>query len=157
MPILDGPPLPVQAAAPMAFVRPAAPASAAPLRRTIGVCHIVPNGPDHEPESAEFVIEPAHGAEVYFRVRERRDIRRPGKVKLSQAPKHGVLQDEGEGAYRYVPDAGYYGHDQAVMKVEMPGATLKMIYFFQSIQSASIGNTTVSDLCGKRELGWKIE
>jgi hypothetical protein len=126
------------------------------IDRTVGVCHIVPNGPYHDRDSAENLIEPAVAAFEYFRLYEHRTVSFQAKVTILQNPKHGILKDVGEGVYSYQPNFGYLGKDQATVSVEIGGFKVKVAYFFQAIDGVAIGNTTYKDLCGKKGYRWKI-
>ena len=126
------------------------------VERTMGVCHLVPNTDPLRQPSAENVVEPAGEAVAYFRLYEHRDVKGPAKITLLQGSKHGVLNNEGNGAYAYIPEPGYLGKDRVVALVEIGGFKVKQTYYFQAIPGAAIGNTTYDEYCGKNGYRWKI-
>lgn len=152
--ILDMPPVPPQSAPLMIAQASQAQQSAAAAGRTVGVCHIVGNATGSL--SPENLLEPALSAMTYFRLYEHRTEPQHAKVTVLQDPKHGLLKDEGNGIYSYLPSPGYLGKDKATVLVEIGGYKVKMVYFFQSITGSGSGNSTYETLCGKRGEFWRI-
>lgn len=100
--ILDMPPVPPQSAPLMIAQASQAQQSAAAAGRTVGVCHIVGNATGSL--SPENLLEPALSAMTYFRLYEHRTVNpQHAKVTVLQDPKHGLLKDEGNGIYSYLP------------------------------------------------------
>jgi hypothetical protein len=132
--------------------------------RAMGICHYVINTPDTKLDSQP-VISPWGAMSAYFRIFEHRSVNiyegNAGpldtvKVKILQAPKHGVLVDAGEGVpptFNYKPDEGYFGSDSVVMEGEINGLKVKLYYFLQSLNSNA---TKTEKQCGKENIYWKI-
>ena len=123
--------------------------------RAIGVCNPVPNMPDSSP-SAGNVIEPELEAKTYFRLYEtEQGYSASATISVLQNPKHGALLDEGDGAYSYLPEKGYYGKDKAIMQVDFNGLKVNVVYFFQVV-AGPLGNDGDARLCSKTGYNWKI-
>ena len=98
--------------------------------RVIAVCHLAQN-PANPPSTAVNVIEATMAVEDYLTKWEHKKIKGIVTSRILQQPSHGLLRDEGGGAYSYVPELGYLGKDQGTLLVEMSGLKVKVIYFFQ--------------------------
>lgn len=123
----------------------------------VGLCFIVPNGAGHNPQSAENVIEPRVAMAVYFAENGApalalADISMP---EIASSPTHGQLVSVDQGNYVYLPNSGYFGLDKASISVRVNGYPIRLIFYFQSIDSMAIGNTTYDRLCRKGD-SWKI-
>ena len=143
---------------------------AAANERILGVCHPVPNAIAPEGARVEYVIDPSYSAQDYFYYYEYREVSGKAEVTVLQGPKHGTLQRvtaanvatigpgkyvEGSNLYAYFPDTGYIGDDRATILVNFGGQTVKVVYFFKSLDHP-LGNTGLVDECAKTGLKWKI-
>jgi hypothetical protein len=113
--------------------------------RTIGVCHLIEN-PPIPPETAVNSMSPALSVWGYLKKQERptpgwltTDVYRAAKVSILQGPSHGELKNEEKRDYRYVPTLNYYGQDRATLLVEMGDLKVKVMYFFNVMQSVPGG------------------
>ena len=117
--------------------------------RTIGVCQLIGN-PDPE-ETAVNVLSPIDAVQGYFYSLEHRRLESAAQVTILKNPLHGTLVDEGDGAYRYRPTAGYLGNDNATLLVEMGGYKVKVIVVFHVLEGPLLGDTSdlYNELCPK--------
>lgn len=107
--------------------------------RTIGVCQLI-QGAD-KPPSAFNAMSPTTAAWIYLRrvenlakvVTEETFVN--AKTTLLKGATHGALKyigtEQGEAYYRYYPDSGYAGADQATFLVEMGNYKVTLIYHFK--------------------------
>ena len=141
--------------------------------RTLGVCQIIPNAANAIP-SLENVMSPNVSAKDYFYWYEQKKIiTSPATITILQQPKHGILRlvtedDRGTlfsktsgalksdaGLYAYLPEKGYLGKDSATALVEIGGIKVKVAYFFQTVDSGSVGEGLEERLC-ENGTHWKI-
>lgn len=109
------------------------------IERKIGVCQLI-EGADRTP-SAFNVMSPAASTWIYLRKVESltkvvtEETLVNAKTTLLKGATHGTLKyiatEQGEAFYRYYPDSGYAGVDQATFQVEMGNYTVKLIYHFK--------------------------
>jgi hypothetical protein len=129
----------------------------APMR-TMGICQPVSNYPGAE-ISGSNVLDSVAAAVNYFWRFEKRNMKEgeaDAKVTFVQLPKHGKLVDEGNGAYTYRPESGYFGKDSATSVVEIGGYRVKLVYFLQAVNSVASGNRAEELFCGAKGYQWKI-
>lgn len=112
------------------------------VTRTIGSCHLIQN--PSESGNAENASSPIREVNVYFFLKEKREVGLTGKVQLLEAPKHGALQPipdhPEEWAFEYRPQADYEGPDRATFLVEIDGRKVRLVYFFKVMHGAPPGN-----------------
>jgi hypothetical protein len=131
--------------------------------RTIGVCSLIPNAANtNVTSSSEHALSPVDVAQGYFYFYENQIyeqqktvIRDSVIITIKQNPKHGTLANDGNGGYAYLPEKGYLGKDSATLLVDIGGTKVKVVYFFQTIDSASVGEGLDEALC-KKGNHWKI-
>lgn len=101
--------------------------------RAIGSCELMENPVDYSGSAVNF-SSPLKTVNNYFFLKEKRNLPLTGKVQLLKEPQHGELsrlfQAETEWEFRYVPDADYFGPDQATFQVDIAGERVKLVYFF---------------------------
>lgn len=141
--------------------------------RTMGTCQIIPNATDATP-SLENVISPRVSAQEYmYRFEQQMYVQQKiatssASITILQQPKHGVLRlvtetdkfgtgrfDQSAQDYVYLADKGYLGNDSATILVDIGGIKVKVIYFFETIDVASVGEGLQESLCEKGAY-WKI-
>lgn len=128
--------------------------------RTIGVCQLVnstgaKSGSD--PRSPIYAVSPVPTVSDYINMHEKRHSGLEGKATLLQKPEHGVLKEEWNQNYRYLPVADYLGNDSATFMVEIGDLNVKAVYYFKVIDGGAIGGTEDQDKknCPKG-MYWKI-
>ncbi len=141
--------------------------------RTMGACQIIPNAAN-APPSLENTISPKDVAQGYFYFYEnQKTVSGTSTITILQQPKHGTLRlvteadrgtvfhssagsvDPATGLYVYLPEQGYFGDDSATVLVDIDGVKVKVVYFFQTIDVASVGEGLEEALCEKGT-HWKI-
>lgn len=141
--------------------------------RVAGVCAVVANvgaeNPYGDIPGDQVGISPWGDVSSYFKRFEHRNINKSyGSVypvdtstaTIMQVPRHGALIefsfDTAGGrttAYRYKPDAGYLGDDDAVIDGEVNGLKVKLHYYFHVLDTRAF---TYLDVCGEKGAYWKI-
>jgi len=105
--------------------------------RTIGVCKLIENRPEAR-FTAVNTMSPVLGVYGYLTDYEKAVIDvatyKAAKITLLQAPKHGTLVTDNEGAVYYPDDypvdSNYVGPDRATLLVEIGKYKVKVIYHF---------------------------
>lgn len=138
---------------------------------TLGVCHIVANG-QFDVMSAENSLEPKLMAKDYI-YGLGHIITAPARTKALQQPKHGTLHllteaDRGilfsstvdpispsDGYYVYLPEKNYRGKDSGTVLLDYGAFKVKVVYFFQVIDGATVNECESADLCKKGGI-WEI-
>ena len=144
-------------AVPTVMVAQAAHVNSDTYSRVVGICHLVQSVGSAVPaaENGENSLSPSQAVKNYFLSREDIKVTGVGTVRVLKAPAHGVMKDQGDGEYSYIPNVGYVGKDLAVMHVEIGDYKVEVIYYFQALNHA-LGNTGYKDLCGRNGTYWKI-
>lgn len=123
--------------------------------RTTGVCQAIPNYPGVR-ISGDHGIGPAASASNYFFDYEKKNISEKGAITtFIRMPTHGKIDDEGNGAFSYVPDRGFHGKDSAVAVVDIAGYKVKVVYSFVVVND-DLGDDWISRYCRKTGYQWKI-
>lgn len=128
--------------------------------RAVGICSLIPNGAFATPPTENRVhpiVEAfsylySYESQLYNQTNPDRDT---AIMTVLQSPKHGSLTEGGGGIYVYLPEKGYFGNDSATVLVSVGGIKVKVIYFFQSIDVASVGEGLQDALC-ENGYKWKI-
>lgn len=109
------------------------------IDHTIGICHLIENLAGSP--SAVNSLSPVTAVKIYlwnleYRAIDKADLK-DAKVSLLQSPKHGVLEFfEGTQSAGYLPSSiDYRGPDQATVLVEIGDRKVKVLYFFNVMQS----------------------
>lgn len=128
--------------------------------RTIGVCSLPQNQPDSH-LYADNVISPLLTVNIYFDRIEHRAVGLKGKITVLQGPTHGVLEKAGEDSYSYKAPPGYVGKDRATLLVELDGRKVKVVYFFNVLESGPGGTEGYDpyedkNYCPRGRSIWKI-
>jgi hypothetical protein len=129
--------------------------------RTMGICSLIPNSALATP-SLENLIGAKEYAQNYLylyehQVYEQQKIATSAAtLSILQQPKHGILNfDTNAQDYAYLPEKGYLGKDSSTVLVDIGGLKVKVVYFFQTIDSATVGEGLRETLCAKGPY-WKI-
>jgi hypothetical protein len=126
------------------------------FNRTVGVCQLVRN-PASLPGNpgrilASNSIGPGGAVVNYFKSIEGRTIAYSAEASLLQKPKHGQLRATGDGGYVYLPDAGYFGADDAAFQVSIGGMQERVVYSIHVVDEVIDQDT--SKLCPRYV--WRI-
>jgi hypothetical protein len=139
--------------------------------RTLGVCRVVPNGPQLVTPTMEYVLLPQFDAQDYLDLYEHRTVTGTPTVTILQQPQHGNMRliTEADGnafasgrfdptnpGYVYLPEKGYLGRDSATVLAEIGGIKVKVVYFFQTTDGGTVPESLADRLCGKKGSTWKI-
>jgi len=120
--------------------------------RVIGICHLAQN-PADPPDTAVNVISSIFEIEDYLTKWEHKKIEGAISSRILQQPVHGLLEDGGDGNYVYVPSPNYLGKDQATILVEISGLKIKVIHFFQVLNTLPTDEDQ-AEYCPKHK--WRI-
>ncbi len=140
-----------------------APAVAAKLERTIGVCQLIEN-PAIPVGTAFNTMSPAGSAWSYLR-----EVAKLGadevtdemfmsaKVSLLQEAVHGTVKEEWDQNYRYIPTPNYLGTDRATFLVEMGNYRISVVYHFKvgggSVQQRAMTPTRTRKIARTEDSG----
>ena len=131
-----------------------------PIDCIVGACQIIPNG--EFATLSENGLSPIDVAMGYLQQYEHKLYEQQRAISwdsviiaVSQEPKHGELVFDGNGRYTYAPETGYLGNDSAALLLDIGGIKVKVIYFFQAIDTASVGEGLDEALCDYGHY-WKI-
>ncbi|MBK7952689.1 MAG: tandem-95 repeat protein [Candidatus Accumulibacter sp.] len=143
----------------------------------MGVCRVVPNVPFKYVQTAsgsypeQEPILPYSDVSFYFREYEHQEINHwygsagpfdESNVKVVRRPEHGVLVEAKceehhayctHQAYYYRPEVGYFGQDSAIIDADVNGFSVRVRYYFHSMDTAAFQKAEVCDATG---LDWKI-
>lgn len=127
--------------------------------RAIGVCYGLYNPADREYPS---LLSPELSAVDYLGLYEKQTVDVPpvGNVELVEQPKHGKViyskYEDGQLHPTYIPDFNYVGDETIVFKVNVEGATVKVVFLLKVTRQVTGGQISDDEFCKKTGTQWKI-
>jgi hypothetical protein len=122
--------------------------------RVLGVCKVISNNGSEDTNMATYGVPVIPAAELYLDKFEKRQdaFKLIGRVVSVTSPSNGTLEvwpAAGEGSYKYLPKARFFGTDSVVAIVDLGGTRIKILWTFKVINSSIGGQLQTDMFCGK--------